>query len=180
MMTRDLEISPKFAYFLNKQGMLDALVIAYQSFREQQNFPFAIKEKRIAKQAVFKGLCELYASRGFDEKELITSKEILKEVDEVVSSIWNEKESLWNKREKTESGKMVEETIIKQKEKIEEVNKNKKTYTIDIKGGEDIPDFHAECLADSKEEAYEILIKENPGLKKSTKSAVAKIIKIKK
>lgn len=186
MYEKDLSLSPKFSYFLNRQGMLDALVIAYQTFREQQNFPFEIKEKRIATQAVFKGLCELYASRGFDEKKPITSKDILEEANEIVDNIWKNGEGeMWQKRPETESGKMVKEKIKEEKGKaIKEENEKKdgKTYTIDIKGDEDkgISDFHAECSANSKAEAYEILLKENPGLEKSPKSAVTKIIKLKK
>jgi len=185
MITRDLELSAKFAYFLNRQGMLDALVIAFQTFREQQNFPFEIKEKRIATQAVFKGLCELYASRGFDEKKLTTSKDILAEANVVVEDIWNNgKGKMWEKRPETESGKMVKEKIEEEKEKIvkeeKKIEKDKKVYTIDIKGNGETVDFHAECSANSKTEAYEVMLKEYPGLGKSAKSAVIKIIKLKK
>jgi len=175
-MNRDLYISPKLAYFLNRQGMLDALIIAYQAFREQQNYPFEIKDKRIAIQSVFKGLCELYASRGFDEKKLITSEEILEEANRIVEEIWQPKEKMWEKRPETESGKMVKEKIDEEKKKAE---KNKKTYIIDIKGNEESLDFHAECQAESKQEAYEILLEKYIGLGKSSKAAVIKKIKLK-
>jgi len=67
-----LYLSAKFAAYLLHKGMLDPLTLAYQEFLERQNFPFELKEKRIAVQAVFKGLCELYASRGFKEEDLIS------------------------------------------------------------------------------------------------------------
>ena len=179
MLTRDLQISPKFAYFLNRQGMLDALIIAYQTFREQQNFPFEIKEKRIAVQAVFKGLCELYASNESFKKNPFNSKDIFKEANEIVNELWEEKEKLWNKRPETESGKMVQELINEEKKKIENNNKDKKTYIIDVKGNKIQPDFHGECVAKSKTKAYKILLEKYPGLAKSQKTSVIKLIKLK-
>ena len=72
---------------------------------------------------------------------------------------------------------MVEEKI----DKInKEQNKDKKTYILDIAGKGESPDFHTECLAKTKTEAYEIMIKQHPGLGKSKESAVLKLIKIKK
>ena len=109
--TKDLELSAKFAHFLNQQGMLDSLVIAYQSFRESQNFPFELKEKRIATQAVFKGLCEFYASRGFKGEKLVSSDEILKEAREIVENIWKTDPVVWEKRAEKESTKMVEKNL---------------------------------------------------------------------
>lgn len=177
MYNKDLHISPKFAYHLNKQGMLDALVIAYQAFRETQNFPFEIKERRIAVQAVFKGLCELYASRGFKEENLISSKEILKEAKEIVEKIWTLDEKMWERKPEKESTKMVTEKIEGLKK---EQNKDKKTFILDIKGQGKAKDFHVESMAKTKEEAYQAMLKEYPGLEKSTKSAVIKRIKLKK
>ena len=174
MYEKDLQLSAKFAYFLNQQGMLDALVISYQTFREQQNYPFELKEKRIAVQAVFKGLCELYASRGFDEKKLITSDKILKETKEVVKKFWDLKEETWEKRPEKESTKMVTEKIEKIKE---EQSKNKKLFILDIKGKGKGNDFHAECAADSKENAYKLLVAKFPALKKQKKETVIKTIK---
>lgn len=171
---KDLTLSPKFSYYLNQQGMLDALVIAYQTFREQQNYPFELKEKRIAVQAVFKGLCELYASRGFDEKKLITSDKILEEAKEVVKKFWDLKEETWEKRPEKESTKMVTEKIEKVKK---EQSKNKKLFVLDIKGKGEAKGFHAVCAADSKENAYEILVKKFPALKKQKKETVIKTIK---
>jgi len=171
---KDLTLSPKFSYFLNQTGQLDALVIAYQTFREQQNYPFELKEKRIAVQAVFKGLCELYASRGFDEKKLITSDKILEEAKEIVKKFWDLKEETWEKRPEKESTKMVEKKIKVEKEKID---KNKKLFVLDIKGGGKAKDFHATCATDSKENAYEILVEKFPALKKQKKETVIKTIK---
>lgn len=177
MTNQDLHLSPKFAYFLGQQGMLDPLVTAFQTFREAQNYPFELKDKRIATQAVFKGLCEFYASLGFKEGKLVSSEDILKEAKEVVENIWKAESKTFEKRPEKESTKMVEEKI----EKInKEQDKDKKLYTIDIAGKGESPDFHAECLAKTKAEAYEIMIKQHPGLGKSKESAVLKIIKIKK
>lgn len=174
MYEKDLQLSAKFAYFLNQQGMLDALVISYQTFREQQNFPFELKERRIAVQAVFKGLCELYASRGFDEKKLITSDKILEEAKEVVKKFWDLKEETWEKRPEKESTKMVTEKIEKVKK---EQSKNKKLFVLDIKGNGKTKDFHATCATDSKEDAYKILVAKFPTLKKQKKETVIKTIK---
>jgi len=174
---KDLQLSAKFAYHLNKLGMLDSLVVSYQNFRDTQNAPFEMKDKRIAIQSTFKGLCELYASRGFDQDKLITSSEILKEAKEIVKEFWDDDNEAWQKRPETESTKMVTEKI----DKIQtEKDKNKKTYVIDIKGKGKVKDFHAECFADSKEQAYDIILKQHPGLANSSKSAVTKIIKLKK
>ena len=174
---------------------MDALVTAFQKFRDQQNFPFILKEKRIAVQAVFKGLCELYASRGFDEKKLITSDKILDESKRIVDRFWDMKEENWEKRPEKESGKMVadkvekikKEQVEKQKEpdvpdtkenvKAEQVEKQKKLYVLDIKGKGKAKDFHALAAADSKEEAYEALIQKYPALKKQKKETVIKTIK---
>jgi len=175
--SKDLDLSPKFAHFLSEQGMLDSLVIAFQSFREAQNYPFELKDKRIATQAVFKGLCEFYASRGFKDDKLVSSKEILEEAKEVVENIWKTESKTWEKRPEKESTKMVEKKIEKEKK---EQDKDKKTYTLDIKGDNKVSDFHTECLAKTKEEAYEIMVKEHPGLGKSSKSAIIKIIKLNK
>ena len=177
MYEKDLQLSAKFAYHLNKLGMLDALVISYQNFRDTQNAPFEVKDKRIAIQSTFKGLCELYASRGFDGDKLITSSQILKEAKNIVDEFWSDGVETWEKRPETESTKMVTEKVEKIKK---EQDKNKKDYVIDIKGKGDIKDFHAECSADSKEKAYDIILKQYPGLGKSPKSAVIKIIKLKK
>ena len=177
MYEKDLTLSPKFSYFLNQTGQLDALVVAYQTFREQQNYPFELKEKRIAVQAVFKGLCELYASRGFDEKKLITSDKILEEAKEIVKKFWDTKEETWEKRPEKESTKMVTEKIKAEKEKTD---KDKKLFVLDIKGKGKAKDFHAVCAADSKEEAYEALVGKYPALKKQKKEVVIKTIKLEK
>ena len=168
---KDLQLSAKFAYFLNQAGQLDALVIAYQTFREGQNYPFELKDRRIAVQSVFKGLCELYASRGFTEKDLITSKKILEEAKGIVKEIWDTKEKDWEKRPEKESTKMVMEKLEKAKKDLT------KTYVLDIKGAKGAKDFHAEYNAEDKEMAYKLMLKGFPGLKKSSKSAVLKNIK---
>lgn len=177
MYEKDLHLSPKLAYFLNQQGMLDALIVAYVTFREQQNYPFELKEKRIAVQAVFKGLCELYASRGFDQKELISSDKILEEARGIVKKFWDSKEETWEKRPEKESTKMVTEKIEKTKK---EQSKDKKLFVLDIKGKGEMKDFHALCAADSKEEAYEALVEKYPTLKKQKKEVVIKTIKLEK
>lgn len=172
---KDLQLSAKFAYHLNKLGMLDALVVSYQNFRDSQNAPFIMKDKRVAIQSTFNDLCVLYASKGNDK---ITSSEILKEAKEIVNEFWNDSnEEVWEKRPESESTKMVTEKIVDIKK---EQDKNKKIYTIDIPGKGNVKDFHAECSADSKEKAYEVMLKQHPGLKGSPKSAVIKIIKLKK
>jgi len=174
MYEKDLQLSAKFAYFLNQTGQLDALVVAYQGFREAQNFPFELKERRIATQAVFKGLCELYASRGFNKEDLKSSDEILKEAKEIVKNIWDTKEEIWEKRPEKESTKMVTEKIEKTKK---EQSKNKKLFVLDIKGKGKGKDFHAVCAADSSEEAYKILVGKFPALEKQKKETVIKTIK---
>lgn len=174
MYEKDLHLSPKFAYFLNQQGMLDALVISYQTFREQQNFPFELKEKRTAVQVVFKGLCEFYASRGLDEKKLITSDKILEDAKEVVKKFWDLKEETWEKRPEKESTKMVTEKIEKVKK---EQGKGKKLFVLEIKGKGEANDFHAECATDSKENAYKLFVAKFPALKKQKKETVIKTIK---
>ena len=177
MYEKDLTLSPKFAYHLSQTGQLDALVVAYQAFRESQNFPFELKDKRIAIQSVFKGLCELYASRGFDKKNLKSSGEILGEAKGIVENIWDTNEKTWEKRPEKESTKMVEEKIKVEKEKID---KDKKLFVLDIKGKGKAKDFHAVCAADSEEEAYEALVGKFPALKKQKKEVVIKTIKLEK
>jgi len=92
MPEKDLYLSPKFADFLADRGMLKALVNAYRQFREKENYPFEIENKRIMKQSVFKGLCEFYASQGFDKE--ISIKDIIRETEEVVEKLFEEKPSV--------------------------------------------------------------------------------------
>jgi len=171
MYNKDLYLSPKFAYYLSQIGQLDPLVVAYQTFREMQNYPFELKDKRIAIQSVFKGLCELYASRGFNKEDMKSSKEILEESKAIVENIWSKKEKDWEKRPEKESTKMVMEKIKKTKKGLT------KTYVLDIKRAKGQKDFHIECQSENKEDAYNVMLKENPGLEKSAKSAVLKKIK---
>lgn len=62
MKNSDLELSPKFSLYLEKQGLLEPLVNALKQFREKENYPFLIEKKQIAYEAFLKSLLE---SRGY-------------------------------------------------------------------------------------------------------------------
>jgi len=104
-MNRDLHLSPKFADHLRKIGMLEALINALKSFRERENFPFVEEQKRIIKQAVFKGLCDYYG-KGAKKPSV---EQILKRTEEIA-------DRLYGKMPKT-VGEEITEEISKKKEK---------------------------------------------------------------
>lgn len=80
----DLYLSPKFAEHLAHQGMLQPIVNALKQYREKQNFPFVLAQKRIIKQAVFKALCDLYSGSAKKPK----ADTILKTAESVADRIY--------------------------------------------------------------------------------------------
>ena len=106
-MNRDLYLSPKFADHLRKIGMLEALINAFKSYRERENFPFVEEQKRIIKQAVFKGLCDYYGQAA----KKPTVEKILERTEEIANR-------LYGKMPKT-VGEEVVEGFEKDKEKEE-------------------------------------------------------------
>lgn len=56
--TKDLELSPKFADFLaEEKSLLRPLVNALKEYREMQNYPFLLKDKRLFRADILKALC---------------------------------------------------------------------------------------------------------------------------
>jgi len=89
MSSKHLEMSPEFAAYLSKNGLLDALSLHYKRFKEQQYFPFREKDKRVTKLALWKGLCEIVSTRTEEEKKKnpMTPEDILNEVDRLTVRI---------------------------------------------------------------------------------------------
>jgi len=103
----DLYFSPKFANYLREIGMLEALINALKIFRERENYPFELEQRRIVKQAVFKGLCDYYG-KGAKKPSV---EQILKRTEEIA-------DRLYGKMPKT-VGEEITEEISKKKEKEE-------------------------------------------------------------
>mgnify|MGYP001560363573 CR=1 FL=1 len=82
-----LYLSPEFAYRLSKIGMLEALIHEYRKFKEDNNYPFELNDKRIIRQTIFKGLCDYYGNIG----KKTTIEQILKQIDKIADEIYGEK-----------------------------------------------------------------------------------------
>lgn len=80
----DLYLSPKFAHYISKIGMLEPLINSLKEYREHQNFPFVLAQKRIIKQSVFKALCEYHA--GTAKKPKIDT--LLAKTEEIAEKIY--------------------------------------------------------------------------------------------
>lgn len=89
MKSSDLYLSAKFADYLRNIGMLEALVNALKIYRERENYVFQLQDMRIIKQSVFKGLCEFYASQGFNKE--VDIEKILQETEEVAKRLYGER-----------------------------------------------------------------------------------------
>lgn len=108
-MNKDLRISAKFAHHLARLGMLMPLVNALRAFRDRENYPFYLEQKRIIKQAVLKAI-------GNEKLTLqkISSEKFQKKLDEVADQIYGTKEKT---REQWKTLEEIKEMVIKQKAK---------------------------------------------------------------
>ena len=88
-MKNHLELSPELAGYLAQNGLLDALIWHYKHFKEQQYFPFREKDKRVTKLAVWKGLCQIAATRSLEDKKAnpMTTDDILAETERITGMI---------------------------------------------------------------------------------------------
>ena len=84
MYSSDLHLSPKFANYLAKIGLLEPLINCLKQHRERQNYPYVLNQKRIIKQSVFKALCEYHA--GSSKKPKIDT--LLAKTEEIADKIY--------------------------------------------------------------------------------------------
>ena len=102
---RDLYLSAKFADYLREIGLLEPLVNALKIYREKQNFPFELKDKRIMKMAIFKGLTDYYGQA----KKKPSVEKILKRTEEITERLYGK-----------EKPKTVGEEVVEKSEKTKE------------------------------------------------------------
>ena len=57
-MNDELMKNLKFAEFLANKGLLTPIVASYKEYRNQQNYPYELKDKRLFKVACIKALCQ--------------------------------------------------------------------------------------------------------------------------
>jgi len=162
-MNTHLSISPKFALFLKEKKLLTPLVNSLKIFMEQQNYPFYLKDQRIVKQSVFKAIAELYSQKS----EIPDVDKLAEETEKITKRLM---EDTLKKKDDSETVELDFEAP--------EQEDNLKSYELELKTLNKTFQFQAK--AKNKEEAYTILLKRHPGLKKSSKSAILKKIKIKK
>ena len=66
--------------------MLEALLNTYEEFIKNQNYPFELKEKTIAMEAILKPMIDRYFESYFKEKKTkIKSEEMVKMAEEIVN-----------------------------------------------------------------------------------------------
>jgi len=80
----DLYLSAKFSDYLREIGMLEALINALKIYREKENYPFELKDKRIMKMAIFKGLCDYFS--GNPKKP--TVEKILERTEQIAERLY--------------------------------------------------------------------------------------------
>ena len=129
-MTGDLQLSAKFANYLAKLGMLEPLVNGLKLFREYQNYPFVLAQKRIIKQSVFKALCEYYV--GGAKKPKVDT--LLDKVEQIAEKIYGEDRSASG-----EITKDLQKTQKELKEKLKTTSLESIPEQIPIMEGDELP-----------------------------------------
>jgi hypothetical protein len=84
MYSQDLTLSAKFSNYLAKIGILEPLINCLKQYRDHQNYPFVLSQKRIIKQSVFKALCEYYSNSP--KKPKVDT--LLAKVEEIAEKIY--------------------------------------------------------------------------------------------
>ena len=79
----------KFAQYLADKGLLNPIVSSYKDWREQQNYPFTLRDKRVFKVAILKAL--------LTSPQNIPLKDIDRIADVMVANLYNEKKEPANK-----------------------------------------------------------------------------------
>lgn len=115
-----LSFSAKFISHLWKHnpGLFIALLEYYEKFLKQQNFPFELKDKRIAKESVIRSLYNYYAPLPPEAKRKLKQKDIIKQANDIVEEIFKvEKKGFDTKPLTTEEQKKMAEDIKRFKKK---------------------------------------------------------------
>lgn len=73
-----LEFSPEFSQYLESKGILEALNWAHREFKEHQNYPYELQDKRIIKQSLIKSYSELMGHLFFTDNIEDTKNNFLK------------------------------------------------------------------------------------------------------
>ena len=114
---RDLYLSAKFADYLREIGLLEPLVNALKIYREKQNFPFELKDKRIIKQALAKPYADLMGKlveKGTNKVNL--KKNFLDLKNFIMEEVIKDAERVYGK----EKPKTVGEEVVEKSEKTKE------------------------------------------------------------
>jgi len=89
MTSQHLVLSAKFQYYLFNKGLLIPLLEEYNKFMENQNYPFQMKEKNIAMQAVLKPMIDRYFEMNFKGKKTkVTAKEMVEMAQKIVDELY--------------------------------------------------------------------------------------------
>ena len=121
MYSSDLHLSPKFANYLAQRGMLDALINGLKLYRDYQNYPYVLAQKRIIKQSVFKALCEYHAGTAKKPK-----------VDTLVAKAEEIAETIYGK-DPTASEEVLKDIVEAQKKLEEDQESSPELGTEEIK-----------------------------------------------
>lgn len=83
-----MNIDIKFAEYLQRKGLLEPLIDTYREWREAENYPFQLQDKRIIFQSVFKSLCELNATKSLNEE--VSIDEIVSQAKAITDDVMKE------------------------------------------------------------------------------------------
>jgi len=116
-MARDFHYYLKLAAHLQKDGILFPLVYSLEKFREKENYPLELEQKRIMRQSIFSSLCNDNAGRVKEDK--LSREELVKLACEITDVFYSEGEELKG------SQKIAQEIVedLKKEKEIEEANK---------------------------------------------------------
>ena len=90
----------KFAQFLADKGLLSPIVSSYKEWREQQNYPFSLKDRRLFKVAILKALIQvpnIIDSHKNMQEQISFADYMGKIADAMVDNLYGEKKEPANK-----------------------------------------------------------------------------------
>lgn len=119
----DLHLSPKFANYLRSKGQLEALVNSLKQFRERQNYPFELKDKRIIRQSLGKIYGEILGKLSFSGEVKNVKKEFQEIKKFLLEEIEKDVDRVYGVKPKTTGQEILEEATKESKKEFEKIKK---------------------------------------------------------